>query len=70
MAAVISDCGLYRHALTRRWDDGPVCGNVGSEVERAYRRSDMLERRRAMMALWGQFLRGKRTKGNVVQLGV
>ena len=25
---------------------------VGSEVERAYRRSDMLERRRAMMAAW------------------
>lgn len=30
--------------------------NVGSEVERAYRRSDMLERRRAMMADWAQFL--------------
>lgn len=33
--------------------------SVGSEVERAYRRTDMLERRRAMMALWGQFLRGE-----------
>ena len=27
--------------------------NVGSAVERAYRRSDMLERRRAMMEAWG-----------------
>lgn len=33
--------------------------NVGTEVERAYRRSDMLERRRAMMAAWGRFLRGE-----------
>lgn len=30
--------------------------NVGSEVERAYRRSDMVERRRAMMAEWSAFL--------------
>ena len=31
---------------------------VGSEVERAYRRSDMLERRRALMADWSDFLNG------------
>jgi integrase len=43
--------------------------NVGSEVERAYRRSDMLERRRAMMALWGQFLRSEKTVRNVVRIG-
>lgn len=29
---------------------------VGSDVERAYRRSDMVERRRGMMADWAQFL--------------
>lgn len=29
--------------------------NVGSEVERAYRRGDMLEKRRAMMAEWADF---------------
>ncbi|MBL3569398.1 site-specific integrase [Rhodovulum sp. BSW8] len=32
---------------------------VGSDVERAYRRSDMLDRRRQMMAAWGAFLRGE-----------
>lgn len=42
--------------------------NVGSEVERAYRRSDMLERRRAMMALWGQFLRGEKAGAVVVPM--
>ncbi|MBB4020023.1 integrase [Chelatococcus caeni] len=33
---------------------------VGSEVERAYRRSDMLERRRALMVAWGAACRGER----------
>lgn len=30
---------------------------IGSDVERAYQRSDMLDRRRDMMAAWGAFLR-------------
>jgi integrase len=39
---------------------------VGDEAERAYRRSDALERRRAMMAAWERFcLQGR---SNVVQL--
>src|SRR5262249_51094153 len=29
---------------------------VGNEVERAYRRSDMLEKRRRLMADWGKFV--------------
>ncbi len=32
--------------------------NVGSEVERAYRRGDMLEKRRKMMSAWEDFLHG------------
>ena len=36
--------------------------NVGTEVERSYQRSDMLERRRAMMADWAAFLRGDRAE--------
>lgn len=34
---------------------------VGNAVERAYRRSDMIERRRAILASWGQFVRGETT---------
>ena len=26
--AILSDCGLYRYRLTRRWDDGPTCGFI------------------------------------------
>lgn len=33
--------------------------NVGSEVERAYRRSDMIEKRRAMMEEWAGFVMGR-----------
>lgn len=40
---------------------------VGSEVERAYRRSDLVERRRQMMEAWSRFLRGE-DQGNVVAL--
>jgi integrase len=43
---------------------------IGTEVERAYQRSDMLERRRDMMAAWASFLRGEAGAGdNVVKLG-
>lgn len=43
---------------------------IGSDVERAYQRSDMLERRRDLMAAWAAFLRGEAVKGgNVVALG-
>lgn len=40
---------------------------VGSEVERAYRRSDMIERRRAMAEAWGRFIRGE-DGADVVQI--
>jgi integrase len=43
---------------------------VGDETERAYQRSDMLERRRDMMATWAAFLRGEAgAAGKVVKLG-
>ncbi|PJF08383.1 site-specific integrase [Pseudorhodobacter sp. MZDSW-24AT] len=42
---------------------------IGSDVERAYQRSDMLERRRAMMADWGSFLCNKKSQANVIQIG-
>ena len=42
----------------------------GDETERAYQRSDMLERRRAMMESWAAFLDGQGSaKLNVVELG-
>ena len=42
--------------------------SVGTEVERAYRRTDMIERRRGLMEAWGRTVRGEGTGGKVVQL--
>ncbi|WP_323769335.1 tyrosine-type recombinase/integrase [Antarctobacter sp.] len=43
---------------------------IGSEVERAYQRSDMLDRRRAMMEDWVGFLLGAEAAGNnLIQMG-
>ncbi|MBY6083628.1 tyrosine-type recombinase/integrase [Ruegeria arenilitoris] len=39
---------------------------IGSEVERAYQRSDMLDRRREMMAAWANFIRGDATNNGKV----
>jgi integrase len=41
---------------------------VGNEVERSYRRSDMLERRRAVMQGWAGFLAGREQRGQVVPI--
>jgi integrase len=40
---------------------------VGSDVERAYARSDLLDKRRALMERWSMFVCG--ADGKVVQLG-
>lgn len=43
---------------------------VGNAVEASYRRGDMVERRRAMMAAWADYLTGKdRAGAKVVRLG-
>lgn len=43
---------------------------IGSEVERAYQRSDMLDRRKDMMTAWSMFLKGEGSQaGNVHALG-
>ncbi len=40
--------------------------NVGNEVERAYRRTDLVEQRRAMMNAYAAFCRGEAVADNVV----
>ncbi|MDO6588297.1 integrase arm-type DNA-binding domain-containing protein [Salipiger sp. 1_MG-2023] len=43
---------------------------VGNAVEASYRRGDMVEKRRAMMAAWAEHLTGKKIgRGKVVRLG-
>ncbi|MBY0351604.1 integrase arm-type DNA-binding domain-containing protein [Tabrizicola sp.] len=42
---------------------------ISSAVEAAYRRGDMIEKRRRMMADWVDFLSGRALGGNVVRIG-
>lgn len=42
---------------------------ISSAVEAAYRRGDMIEKRRRMMADWSDFLSGAKEAANVVRLG-
>lgn len=58
-----AECGFERDMAELQ-----LAHNVGSEVERAYRRSDMLERRRAMLEAWERFLLGKEA-AKVVMIG-
>lgn len=41
---------------------------VGNAVEASYRRGDMVEKRRAMMAAWADYLAGKAKAGQVVSM--
>jgi hypothetical protein len=42
---------------------------ISSAVEAAYRRGDMVEKRRRMMADWADFLSGRELGSNVVRIG-
>jgi hypothetical protein len=42
---------------------------ISNAVEAAYRRGDMIEKRRRMMADWAAFLSGAKVAGKVVRIG-
>ncbi|EAQ23911.1 tyrosine-type recombinase/integrase [Roseovarius sp. 217] len=56
------DWAAERTAYPRDMAEIALAHTVGSEVERAYRRSDMLERRREMMDAWAKFILGSNPK--------
>lgn len=57
-------CSESAHA-DREIAEAALAHATGNSVERAYARSDLFERRRSLMALWGQFAAGR--AGTVVQ---
>ena len=42
---------------------------IGGKVEAAYRRGELLEKRRALMEAWAKFLRTPASGGTVVAIG-
>jgi integrase len=59
LRSTFRDWAAERTEYPRDMAEISLAHNVGSEVERAYRRGDMIEKRRAMMAAWGRFLRSE-----------
>ncbi len=58
-------CSESAHA-DREVAEAALSHATGNEVERAYARSDLFERRRALMDAWGRYATGQ--AGNVVQM--
>lgn len=57
LRSTFRDWAAERTEYPREMVEIALAHSVGSEVERAYRRTDMLEKRRAMMEVWNSFLR-------------
>lgn len=55
LRSIFCDWVAERTEFPRSIAEIALTHNVGSAVERAYRRGDMIEKRRAMMADWAQF---------------
>jgi integrase len=57
------------HAVDREVAEQSLAHAFGSQVEQAYNRTAMLERRRPVMADWGAFVSGETDAGKVVAIG-
>ena len=63
-------CSDVAHDVTFEVAEACLSHRVGSAVSRAYNRSDMLERRRPVMAQWAIFLEGEtETAAKIVSIG-
>jgi integrase len=57
------------HSVDREVAEQSLAHAFGSQVEQAYNRTAMLERRRPVMEQWGDFVSGETDAGKVVKLG-
>lgn len=67
LRSTFRDWAAERTEYPRDMAEIALAHQVGGEVERAYRRGDQMEKRRAMMAAWGRFLRGEQGQ-KVIQM--
>lgn len=56
------------HGIERDVAELALAHNVGSEVERAYRRTDLFEHRRTVMCYWADYLTGRHAAGQVIPM--
>jgi integrase len=62
------DWAAEQTAFPREVIESALAHSVGSKVEAAYLRTDLLEKRRALMAAWGQHCAGLSNAGKLVEL--
>lgn len=60
LRSTFRDWAAERTHYPREMAEIALAHDVGSEVERAYRRGDMMEKRRGLMAAWAGFLSDRR----------
>lgn len=63
LRSTFRDWAAERTNYPREMAEIALAHTVGSDVERAYRRSDMIEKRREMMEDWARFVCGASEKG-------
>ena len=68
LRSTFRDWAAERTEYPREMAEIALAHSVGTEVERAYRRGDMVEKRRVMMAAWGRFLRAE-VAAKAIKLG-
>ena len=59
LRSTFRDWAAERTSYPREMAEMALAHFIGSDVERAYRRGDMLDKRREMMRAWGKFLMAK-----------
>ena len=56
LALLVNSCKGGGQGYDRDMAELQLAHDVGTQVERAYRRTDMVERRRVMMEAWARYL--------------
>ena len=68
MRSTFRDWAAERTTYPGEMAEVALAHKISNAVEAAYRRGDMIEKRRAMMTAWAEFLGGARRSGTVVKI--
>jgi integrase len=67
LRSTFRDWASERTSFAGEMAEAALAHKVSNAVEAAYRRGDMMEKRRQMMRAWGDFLAGRSVRGKIVQ---
>lgn len=67
LRSTFRDWAAEKTAFPGEMAEVALAHKISNAVEAAYRRGDIIEKRRQMMSAWSDFLAGRSTEGNVLQ---